>query len=532
MMSSLSSYFPGAYMYYSYGTCGGARNTFDSWAGSTTECTMEEALGLVETLENYVNSTAVTLERSWETYSEYTSTPQCNPHKSCPESACYECRNAENWNYPVDFSAANERWRCGESQTTRDAKEMTCMAREIEGAWNQVAQKEYDDTSRVAFQYFGTQDIGGFAQWPWGEYCTGSYDPRFRPWYSTAASGPKDVVIVVDTSGSMGNGNRVQMAKDATKKVIDTLAWTDYATVVTFGSNARAKSSTLEPMDDSTKAALKNWASSNIHSSGGGTHFTNAFNKAFQVFAHSSTSSTSSGSNCEKVILFMTDGASTDYSYADIQSEATRLGVRIFSYTLGNGADQTVPKQIACQNGGVFQHVPDCGDLGSAMAGYFKVLAAGTSKIQHPQPRWVNYYASSTGDEVLSGCLPVFKNEGQAPGQVRELLGATCIDLNIIVPIRTLRTMDCWSDFWTQVTTETRTCTPYTLTENELEVLRTAIAPEAVCEREQAASDYCPRASSTNTPECAAPRQSGAGVAGRGLLATALLALVHAAAGF
>ena len=40
------------------------------------------------------------------------------------------------------------------------------MAREIEGAWNQVAQKEYDDTSRVAFQYFGTQDIGGFAQWP------------------------------------------------------------------------------------------------------------------------------------------------------------------------------------------------------------------------------------------------------------------------------------------------------------------------------------------------------------------------------
>ena len=41
-----------------------------------------------------------------------------------------------------------------------------------------------------------------------------------------------------------------------------------------------------------------------------------------------------------------------------------------------------MPKQIACQNGGVFQHVPDCGDLGSAMAGYFKVLAAGTSKIQ------------------------------------------------------------------------------------------------------------------------------------------------------
>ena len=71
--------------------------------------------------------------------------------------------------------------RCGEDQTSREAREMVCMAREIEGAWNHVAAKEYDDTSRVAFQYFGSQEIGGFAQWPWGAYCTGSYDPRFRP---------------------------------------------------------------------------------------------------------------------------------------------------------------------------------------------------------------------------------------------------------------------------------------------------------------------------------------------------------------
>ena len=107
-----------------------------------------------------------------------------------------------------------------------------------------------------------------------------------------------------------------------------------------------------------------------------------------------------------------------------------------------------------------------------AMAGYFKVLAAGTSKIAHPQPRWVHYFASSTGEEVLSGCLPVFKDEGQAPGQVRELLGATCIDLNVIVPISTLRSMECWTDFWGEVVNETQTCTPTTLTEAELESLR------------------------------------------------------------
>ena len=29
------------------------------------------------------------------------------------------------------------------------------------------------------------------------------YDPRVRPWYIAASSGPKDVILVLDTSGSM-----------------------------------------------------------------------------------------------------------------------------------------------------------------------------------------------------------------------------------------------------------------------------------------------------------------------------------------
>ena len=33
----------------------------------------------------------------------------------------------------------------------------------------------------------------------------GTFDPRFRPWYSAAASGPKNVVMVIDVSGSMSN---------------------------------------------------------------------------------------------------------------------------------------------------------------------------------------------------------------------------------------------------------------------------------------------------------------------------------------
>ena len=62
-----------------------------------------------------------------------------------------------------------------------------------------------------------------------------------------------------------------------------------------------------------------------------------------------------------------TDGASNKYSYSDIRNTAASIGgVRIFSYTLGGGADTSVPKEIACQNGGIFQHVPDGVRLESA----------------------------------------------------------------------------------------------------------------------------------------------------------------------
>ena len=34
------------------------------------------------------------------------------------------------------------------------------------------------------------------------------YDPRFRPWYVVATSGAKNVILIIDTSGSM-SGTRI-----------------------------------------------------------------------------------------------------------------------------------------------------------------------------------------------------------------------------------------------------------------------------------------------------------------------------------
>ena len=69
--------------------------------------------------------------------------------------------------------------------------------------------------------FFGTAD-GIFRFYParhW-DNCEGNYDPRRRPWYVSAASGPRDVVIVLDKSGSMDNSEGyMELAKEAGESV-------------------------------------------------------------------------------------------------------------------------------------------------------------------------------------------------------------------------------------------------------------------------------------------------------------------------
>ncbi len=63
--------------------------------------------------------------------------------------------------------------------------------------------------------------------------------------YVAASTGPKDVLLVLDTSGSMANSGRLNIMKDAAKRVINTLSVSDYVSVVTFNTDAQSLTSSL-----------------------------------------------------------------------------------------------------------------------------------------------------------------------------------------------------------------------------------------------------------------------------------------------
>ena len=125
-------------------------------------------------------------------------------------------------------------------------------------AANDEMKKAYQNVrSKNKWMYFGAAD-GSYALYPgrlWPRdndggdgavpsKCGAKYDPRLRPWYLSAATGPKNVIFILDSSGSMGGGNpgnvdRMQLLKTAAKKIVDALGFADYFGLVDFNRDAR-----------------------------------------------------------------------------------------------------------------------------------------------------------------------------------------------------------------------------------------------------------------------------------------------------
>lgn len=67
----------------------------------------------------------------------------------------------------------------------------------------------------------------------WKQDIVDLYDCRLRSWYINAANSPKDMVIMIDNSGSM-TGQRQDIARHVVHSILDTLGTNDFVNIFTF----------------------------------------------------------------------------------------------------------------------------------------------------------------------------------------------------------------------------------------------------------------------------------------------------------
>ncbi len=270
--------------------------------------------------------------------------------------------------------------------------------------------------------YFGSHD-GTFRIYPGlnSDTC-GGFDPRVRPWYIAASSGPKNIILILDVSGSMGNQNnlKLNLMQQAAILVINTLAVGDQVAIVTFNDTVQVfgdGSGLMLNATSSNKAQLVNIV--NGLTAFGGDNYYDAFEKAFDTFDN--TVKAQLNVPCNSAILFFTDGRAngstnsnqnvTNLVSSRLSNTTAAIGrpILLFTYSVHLRGDELLyPKQLACNatEFGVWTNlIADGTGLDSAkLTSYFQLFALGLGDDQNKDfVAWVEPYIFLAGTDGVLG---------------------------------------------------------------------------------------------------------------------------------
>ncbi|XP_063052079.1 voltage-dependent calcium channel subunit alpha-2/delta-4 [Engraulis encrasicolus] len=246
-------------------------------------------------------------------------------------------------------------------------------------ALNDVFVSNFQKDPTLTWQYFGSS-TGFFRVYPgikWTPDANGvvNFDCRNRNWYIQAATSPKDIIIVVDISGSM-KGLKLTIAKHTINTILDTLGENDFVNVIAYTDYVRyvepCFKGTLVQADLDNREHFKLLVNE-LHVKGEGKVH-KAMKEAFKILSDASTKS--QGSLCNQAIMLITDGAMEDFQEVFQEYNWPEKKVRVFTYLIGR--DMTFAsnvKWIACNNKGYYTHINTLADVQENVMEYLHVLS-------------------------------------------------------------------------------------------------------------------------------------------------------------
>ena len=303
----------------------------------------------------------------------------------------------------------------GDATAGADARNVACYTQGLEAAFASARSTNQN----LKWLYAGTTDgvLVNNPAYLWGidadGECSPTYDPRTRPWYLAGMGGPKDVIVIVDKSGSMDNEGRMAAAKDAVKTVVGGLTYLDFATVVAFSNVAVpvTGNTKLIPMTHEYRLSLADRVDDVVEN--GPTYYEKAFDRAFGI-AEASTVAGTTTSGCTRIYMFMSDGEPSD----DPDAVAAMINARkrpqdaFFFVGFGSDVSAATLHAMACAVDGFYIQVDD-GDatgLRLALASYYQYLALGNADANFEVARWSEPYDSipDIWGPVASAVAPIF----------------------------------------------------------------------------------------------------------------------------
>ncbi|XP_030005491.1 voltage-dependent calcium channel subunit alpha-2/delta-1-like isoform X4 [Sphaeramia orbicularis] len=302
-----------------------------------------------------------------------------------------------------------------------------------------VFRKNKEEDPTLLWQVFGSATglTRYFPASPWIDLSNSAhkidlYDVRRRPWYIQGAASPKDMLILVDASGSV-SGLTLKLIRTSVSTMLETLSDDDYVNVVYFNEDATnaACFQNLVQANVRNKRILKE-AVQGITAKGT-TNYKGGFNLAFKQLAQVNVSR----ANCNKIIMLFTDGGE-ERAEEIFETYNPKQAVRIFTFSVGQHNYDKGPIQwMACANKGYYYEIPSIGAIRLNTQEYLDVLGRPMVKADKKakQVQWTNVYLDALElGLVITGTLPVFnktKVTGSKKSQNQLILGVMAVDVSL-----------------------------------------------------------------------------------------------------
>jgi Ca-activated chloride channel family protein len=181
----------------------------------------------------------------------------------------------------------------------------------------------------------------------------------------------KDIVFVLDTSGSMAEAGKLEKARAALLYGVRILRPQDRFNIISFAGEERLMESRMITADEQGRKRSEAFAESLRPV--GGTNINQGLQAAIEQFE---------SSNRPKILVFMTDGLPTvgitnAEQIVENAGRARTLGVRIFTFGVGYDVNTALLDKLAAENGGVADYVEPKEDLEVKVSNFF-------AKVNYP----------------------------------------------------------------------------------------------------------------------------------------------------
>ncbi|KAK6642402.1 hypothetical protein RUM43_003904 [Polyplax serrata] len=305
----------------------------------------------------------------------------------------------------------------------------------------------YEMDPSLSWQYFGSS-TGFFRKYPAIKWPPANgvpekfHDFRTSSWYIDAATSSKDIVILLDSSSSMG-GKKREIARAIVNSILDTLGNNDFVNIYRF---TEATNEIVPCFKDIlVQATAENVRELRIAldyvKQEGSANLTLALVTAFEILHKYNR--TGQGCQCNQAIMLITDGPSSTYKDIFKQYNWPHMPVRMFTYLTGrDGSNIDEMNWMACANKGYFARVESPEDAQAKVLQYIAVLARPMVLYQHDHPvQWTPVYAGlkfynskavlSEDDHLMTSVsTPIFDRRNYSE-KTAKLLGVVGTDVPI-----------------------------------------------------------------------------------------------------